>query len=200
MHPELILISNEYDLPYELQIIHALFENGLERFHLRKPLWDIDSQRFFLEKIKPEFRERISLHQHNETAREFGIKLLHLREKTRIENNFVKEKDMHYSTSFHSLTQAEIESKDWEYCFLSPVFNSISKPGYNASFGEDLIIENKYKNIYALGGVDLSNINKVFEKGFCGAALLGSIWSEPEKAKDNFLLFKKECNKNVHTY
>lgn len=200
MHPELILISNEYDLPYELQIIHALFENGLERFHLRKPLWDIDSQRFFLEKIKPEFRERISLHQHNETAREFGIKLLHLREKTRIENNFVKEKDMHYSTSFHSLTQAETESKDWDYCFLSPVFNSISKPGYNASFGEDLIIENKYKNIYALGGVDLSNINKVFEKGFCGAALLGSIWSEPEKAKDNFLLFKKECNKNVHTY
>ena len=89
MHPELILISNEYDLPYELQIIHALFENGLERFHLRKPLWDIDSQRFFLEKIKPEFRIRISLHQHYETAKELGIKLLHLREKTRIENNFV---------------------------------------------------------------------------------------------------------------
>ena len=43
MHPELILISNEYDLPYEMQIIHALFENGLEQFHLRKPLWDIDS-------------------------------------------------------------------------------------------------------------------------------------------------------------
>jgi thiamine-phosphate pyrophosphorylase len=200
MHPDLIIISNEFDLPNEVQIIYSLFENGLERFHLRKPLWDIDSQRFFLEKIQPEFRKRIAIHQHLDTAKEFGIEMAHIREKIRVENNFVKEAEMKYSTSFHEAIKAENESKDWNYCFLSPIFNSISKPGYNASFGEDLIVKNKKRNIYALGGIDLSNVKEVFEKGFCGAALLGSIWSEPEKAKDNFLLFKKECNKNVHTY
>lgn len=200
MHPDLIIISNEFDLPNEIQIIYSLFENGLERFHLRKPLWDIDTQRVFLDKMQPELRKRIAIHQHLDTANEFGIELIHIRESVRVKNNFVKDAEMKYSTSFHETDKAETESKDWNYCFLSPVFNSISKPGYNTTFGEDLIVKNKYKNIYALGGVDLTNIKQVFEKGFCGAALLGSIWSKPDKALEKFTILKKECNKIVHTY
>lgn len=200
MLPELIIISNEYDVPQELQVIHSLFENGLERFHLRKPLWDVNAQRSFLDKVKPEFRNKISLHQHAETADEFGMEWIHVREKNRQTGKFKMEKGKRYSTSFHELIQAENESKEWNYCFLSPVFNSISKPDYAGKFGGDTQLQNLNRNIYALGGIDLSNIKTVFERGFTGAALLGSIWSQPQNALENFLLIKKECSKNVHMY
>ena len=65
--------------------------------------------------------------------------------------------------------------------FLSPVFDSISKAGYSSAFapdelqaaGKEGLID---KRVIGLGGIDESNIRRIKELGFGGAAILGGLW------------------------
>lgn len=85
------------------------------------------------------------------------------------------------STSFHSLAQAAHEDYgSLKYAFLSPIFESISKPGYTAAFvKEDLqaSVSQSSLPLVALGGITSTNISQVKDLGFWGAAVLGYIWS-----------------------
>lgn len=59
------------------------------------------------------------------------------------------------STSYHSLeTVLDLPAHSWDYVFLSPVFNSISKKGYQAGFDDaDLkSVSSSAVPIVALGG------------------------------------------------
>jgi thiamine-phosphate pyrophosphorylase len=89
------------------------------------------------------------------------------------------------STSFHSTTAIFKSRRKYEYVFLSPVFDSISKQGYKGNFSlEELksFLKSK-KNIIALGGINAENIELVKQKGFAGAAVLGSIWESKNPTK-----------------
>jgi len=44
-----------------------------------------------------------------------------------------------------------------------------------------------------LGGVDESGIKKLKAMNFDGAAVLGAIWNEPDKAIIHFKLLKETC-------
>ncbi len=216
----LIVISSEVDLENEDSLLNDLFHEGLELFHLRKPHWKIEDQRTFLQKIKPEFFQNISIHQHHETVKEFGLKYYHVKEKQRKEVALSSSKgtsakmqmlpqaqhdrpsnDIKYSTSFHDYTDLQFQSIFWDYCFLSPVFDSISKPEYKSSFKSDFNIEGDLnQRVFALGGINKNNITQVFKKEFFGAAVLGTIWSEPKNAVNNFKELKALCKQNVHTH
>ncbi|MCW3078402.1 MAG: hypothetical protein JWO32_3011 [Bacteroidetes bacterium] len=202
----LIVISSEVDLKDEAFMVNELFHEGMELFHLRKPEWTPDAQRTFLKKIRPEFLNNISVHQNHQTVSEFGLKYYHVKENDRkglaefgkvtgIPGLFYK------STSFHNYNDLQFESHFWNYCFLSPVFDSISKPGYKSVFKNDFHIEaDLYQRVFALGGITQKNIEEVFKKGFYGAAVLGSVWQNPAKAVKNFKELKEKCRQNVHTY
>ena len=81
------------------------------------------------------------------------------------------------------------EIKKWkenaDYCFLSPIFDSISKQGYTSKFSSiDLqqgfnngILDNK---IVALGGVTYDNIKDLQNIGFSSFAMLGELWQLPK--------------------
>ena len=59
------------------------------------------------------------------------------------------------STAFHSLQQLQIDYGALDYAFLSPIFNSISKQGYDAAFNlDDLAAHVKQSStpLVALGG------------------------------------------------
>jgi thiamine-phosphate pyrophosphorylase len=78
----------------------------------------------------------------------------------------------------------------FDYVFLSPVFDSISKPGYfrNDELG---MMSDEWKalvktKVIALGGIDASNIHKTKELGFDGAAVLGAVWGESEMVLQSF--------------
>ena len=68
----------------------------------------------------------------------------------------------------------------YEYVFLSPIFNSISKQNYNTKFtlhelhqASDIgLIDSK---VIALGGITPDNIATTMQLGFGGAAVLGYI-------------------------
>ncbi len=86
--------------------------------------------------------------------------------------------------SCHSFEEVDRINDGEEYCFLSPVFDSISKTGYHAKFDKKelrkfLKKERKIK-VIGLGGVTEKNFNELLELGFDGGAFLGSVWKKHE--------------------
>ena len=71
---------------------------------------------------------------------------------------------------------------------LSPVYDSISKSGRQAAYPygtiKKTIKEIGRDNIYALGGVNASNIEDTKMLGFGGVALLGSVWNSNKNPVD----------------
>jgi thiamine-phosphate pyrophosphorylase len=67
------------------------------------------------------------------------------------------------------------------YAFLSPVFDSLSKPGYAAA-GFDpaqvraVATRSGTPPLIALGGVSAERLADAKGMGFSGAAVLGSVW------------------------
>lgn len=190
---KLLAISNPAFFPDEAEIINSLFREGLVCLHIRKPESDLDDFRNLLNKINPDFLDRISIHQHHNLARQFGIKRLHFTEKERkltapesleklISDNFL------LSTSIHDLSELDNLSEHFSYSFFGPVFDSISKAGYKGVLPDDFFIQPEIKKIpiIGLGGINCQNLEKVVKMNFDGVAVLGMLWNDPENIMINF--------------
>lgn len=122
-------------------------------------------------------------------------KILHLRKPDWTENEVmdlyknlsdeVKQKTvLHQSGKQSCHTFEEVESIDGkaEYCFLSPIYDSISKEGYQSNFEKtelkEFLKKERKTKVIALGGVSDKNYNEVIELGFDGGAFLGSVWKK----------------------
>jgi thiamine-phosphate pyrophosphorylase len=72
--------------------------------------------------------------------------------------------------------------------FLSPVFPSISKPGYHPAIDSKIIAARLSRRthherktaVIALGGITLANVIRCAELGFDGVAILGALWHAAE--------------------
>jgi thiamine-phosphate pyrophosphorylase len=86
----------------------------------------------------------------------------------------------------------EVPPGTLEYVFLSPLFDSISKPGYLAGAG---LLQRPPEaapcRLVGLGGIDDHTIGQVMEHGWDGAAVLGYIWEQPEQAVERFKALRK---------
>ena len=88
------------------------------------------------------------------------------------------------SVSCHSLEELSAHKAKFDYLFLSPIFDSISKKGYSGRFTREQLLEARDnglidKKIIALGGITAGNIPIIRELGFGGVAVLGSVWFSP---------------------
>ena len=87
-----------------------------------------------------------------------------------------------FKGSCHSYEEVEKLREEKGYCFLSPVFDSISKPGYKANVNKEELREflKKDRNIkvIGLGGVTEDNYSELIDLGFDGGAFLGSVWKK----------------------
>ena len=202
---QLIVISHPNIVANEAQLINQLFETGLKRFHLRKPDWDEKQLIDLLGQIDDAFYPHIALHQHHHITTDFNIKRLHYTEKHRLDTEpdkliFQKEEGYVLSTSIHldkdlrsfknfvSLTQNITDTSPlFDYMFFGPVFNSISKPGYQGQLPDDFrLLPNTAIQVIALGGVEQSNLHQLKTIGFDGVAVLGTIWNDPGRAITSF--------------
>lgn len=194
---ELIVISNPVDIADENSLINNLFMAGLKCFHLRKPESDFRNIRELLNGIAPRFYDRIVLHQFHEMASDFGIKRLHYTELAReasttaewqsqLDDGFI------LTTSIHNITVLP-ELVHFDYAFYGPVFNSISKPGYPSKLPANFKLDksNSKPNVIALGGVEVYNLALIKTMGFDGAAVLGTLWTDPEKAIERYHQLKE---------
>lgn len=187
---ELIVITHPEPVPDESRIIQELFEEGLECLHLRKPDYSEAQIATLLSEIRPEWYDRISLHQHHQVADHFGMRRLHFSEgkrKTTSAETILSLKQQGYtlSTSIHSSEDLAILPDPFEYVFLGPVFDSISKAGYESILQSGFKL-NKYRKpckVIALGGIAAFNVPVARQMGFDGVAVLGTIWQAPDRAR-----------------
>lgn len=198
----LIVISSPEYQENEIEQIELLFDQGLETFHLRKPNLTKERFEFFLKSISPEHKKKVVLNQYHELALKYNVKGLHLKEDHRnglskqeikeVRKNLQKRNTL-LSSSFHKLEDIEQCDGLFDYVFLSPVFESISKPGYAS--GSELRVQGsevRKTKIIALGGVKEDTIQKAKDLGYDGVAVLGAIWQEPSQSLSRFETIKSE--------
>jgi thiamine monophosphate synthase len=169
-----IVISNPAPLNDEHRIIRQLFDEGLELFHLRKKEYGESRLRSFIENLPKQHLGKIVLHQHYHLYEEYGLKGVHVPATFR-----GKAPSGTLSVSFHSSEEIEKFEMPFNYGFLGPVFNSISKEGYKSNINPIEIrqfLKQPKARIIALGGIDEDKTEATREMGFSGIALLGAIW------------------------
>ena len=199
---KLYVLSKDVAVANEAQILDNLFANGLEHLHLRKPETSNDEVADLLSQIEPAYYDRIALHQFHDLAEEFGIRRLHFNTAHRKhvgQHELLKYSDAGYTLSTSVHTWGEIKGlENFNALFYSPVFDSLSKPGYAGTLTNDFKLGDNYTDrLIALGGISIDNIIQTKTMGFRAAAVLGAIWNDPSTALKNFVDLKKhlqECN------
>lgn len=175
---KLILLTNEEFFVEEDQIISLLFEEGLDVLHLRKPGSDPVYSERLLTLLPDEYHKQIVVHDHFYLKKEFNLMGIHLNSRNPEPPAGYKG---HVSKSLHSLEEVTAEKKKFDYVFLSPIFDSISKSGYPSAFDRTLL-ESAHKSgvidhrVMALGGVSLQNIPIIKDCGFGGVVIKGDLW------------------------
>ena len=193
---KLIVVSHSERLENEAEAISSLFQMGLKNFHLRKPNWNIEEIDQLLQEIPGKFYENIVLHSHYELVRKYGLKGIHITQKTKkigIEEKF---KGYHTSISTHSEDEVLLLDDSYNYAFISPVFNSISKENYKSGFSIDSLCNFFRENainteIIALGGINPNNIKLLQNIPFNGYAVLGYLWENFSRHTDMNDLMKR---------
>ena len=177
---KLILMTSPTCFVEEDKIITALFEEGLDILHLRKP----DIAPMYVERlltlIPEQYHKRIVVHENFYLKDEFKLKGIHLNSRT---PNVPENYKGHISQSCHPLEEIKKHKKECDYVFLSPIFDSISKQNYHSNYtSEEIRKAHKAgiidKKVIALGGIDVDNIKQVKDYGFGGAAILGAMWDK----------------------
>ena len=179
-----ILITLPSIMKNEAETLAALCGAGVSVIHIRKP-----------EASEPEIEEllktlqalgadmsRLTIHYNEPLARKYGLGGVHLRIEELLAG---AGEGLRRSCSAHGWTEAERAATDADYVFLSPLFDSISKPGYRSAIDPAEAAERLRRRkgrIVALGGIRPANIARVRRIGFDGAAVLGAAWSADEKA------------------
>lgn len=183
----LIVVSSPEMFENEPTVINQLFAAGLNLFHLRKPEAGEEELRNLLTAISEEYRPRVVLHQHHQLAKEFGIHRIHFKEAERMkltESDYrnMENTDLVYSTSVHSPEAFQTLSEVFRYAFFGPVFESISKPGYKPEKDTKTdFVKHRSTKLIGIGGITQANASSVFEKGFDGVAICGTIWQSENK-------------------
>lgn len=184
----LIVVSDSGFVKDEAAVVNALFSEGLDVFHLRKPSASAPALEGLLAQINAQHRGKLALHSHHRLANAFGLCRLHYtaekrRSSTGPEWQAVKEGGHHLSTSVHNLEEAKELPDCFAYAFFGPVFDSISKKGYRATLKENTRLPASMPTLVAIGGIDESNCGKALRMGFNGIAVLGAVWQSANPVK-----------------
>ena len=184
---KIIAITTPNFIECEASVIPHLLQLGVDLVHIRKPSATSEQLALLLDSLPTWCYDQLVVHDCLELANKYNLKGVHLNRRNHtVPDNFKGSVSM----SCHSLEEIEIKKDMADYVFLSPIFNSISKNGYNSAFSkEELHNAMKQgtidKKVIALGGVSLANIETVKDLGFGGAALLGDIWYRTESPDFN---------------
>ena len=185
----LILLTAPTALPDEPRLLADLLAKGHSRLHLRKPGWPVARLETLIQALPAQFRPQLVLHGHPDLVRRYHLGGLHLPAALRLAGprpQLLSGQTL--STSFHSLAEISQHRRRYDYIFLSPIFDSISKAGYASGFDlatvqarlRTLAARPSYRpQVLALGGISAANIGLLAPAGFAGAAVLGTIWQHP---------------------
>lgn len=161
----------------EVAFITMILDAGWDYVHLRHPETSIDELRQLIGSIDSKYYNRLKLHDNFELVEEFKLGGVHLNRR-----NSIAPDDFNGGISKSCHTIGEIEaSHNFDYITLSPIFDSISKEGYNATFSNEELMRVKYSDkVVALGGITPLTATKLNEYEFIGYAVLGYLFNSPD--------------------
>lgn len=198
-----ILFTYPESLPHETLLLNNMLESEWDFLHVRKPDFSRDEMINFLELI-PNHHHKVVLHSHFDLLKDFEVAGININRKAfakiAYEDELTSACDQRFllvkngrlfvngavpdfvTYSAHSFREIQDLPFKADYVFLSPIFDSISKIGYQSAFNDSEVLTAFLKatphKIIALGGVDLNRISICEELGFDGYAMLGGIWKK----------------------
>lgn len=177
---KLIVVTAPTFFVEEDKIITALFEEGLDILHLRKPETPAMYSERLLTLIPEKYHKRIITHEHFYLQEEFSLMGIHLNTRNPKEPH---DYSGHISCTCHSLDEVHNKKHFYDYLFLSPIYNCITKSGVTSGFtAEELRQAGKSKvidsRVMALGGITPDNILEIKDYGFGGAVVMGDLWNK----------------------
>jgi thiamine-phosphate pyrophosphorylase len=207
----IVVISPEADDPRERSVLGALFDAGLERYHLRKPDWSAARAEAWLRALPAGWRDRIVLHGPHPLAPALGLGGVHWKDGAEglgatAGVGPAGAAGAWRSTSRHELAGLRGAVGRFDSVFYGPVFPSISKRGYGRAQREDeaelgeflrtrrigsfttdadqsgMTHPQRRTQVLAIGGITADRLERCAELGFDGAAVLGAVWSAADPA------------------
>lgn len=198
---DIVLITQPKNVQNEAVLICKLFEAGLEKLHIRKPAHSALEISLLLDSIPKDLWQNIVMHRQHELVNDYGLAGYHHQDGEEIKVcSGTSSQSIHYLEDLPSL------NSKLDYVFYGPVYQSISKKGYEPKVPLSIVKETLSSlskltvrtKVYALGGIRRKKIIPLAKAGFDGLALLGSIWghSDPVVAFRKFNDFYLESVKN----
>ena len=135
---KLIVVTAPTFFVEEDKIITALFEEGLDILHLRKPETPAMYSERLLTLIPEKYHRRIVTHEHFYLKEEFDLMGIHLNTRNPHEPH---DYSGHVSYTCHSVEEVKSKKHFYDYVFMSPVYDCISKEGILSGYTpEELMI------------------------------------------------------------
>lgn len=190
---KLTAITTPYFWKGEAEHIRKLLSSGeYSRVDIRKPFADPESVTRLIGEIGEEFRPQLALHDRFELASRLGVGAIHLSRRNPSAPEGWKGA---VGCSCHSVDELSEMLPRVDYAYISPIFPSVSKPGYGAASPllsdpklDELLRSPEGRKIVALGGVTPDRLDLLAEKGFSQAAMLGSAMGVREFPLSSFRL------------
>jgi thiamine-phosphate pyrophosphorylase len=195
----LAVITRPGSFPGEADYLEGLLEAGLTKLHLRKPGAGEKEKTALLERLAVRWAGQLVWHGDREVALSYGIPQVH--GSVGLADGKGKSGGgmpvgsggrLAVSTSVHSWEEMKVLPAGLTYAFISPLFDSISKPGYGANTA---LLEPPGGDFpclpVGLGGIGADTIGEMIRRGWKGAAVLGWIWEEPREAVRRYERLKK---------
>jgi len=188
----LIIISPPDDVLDEPEVVCRILQQSSATVHLRKPGQSGRQLADYLKHIPAAFHRRIMVHNHPGLLDHFDLMGVHFTEKKRPHNLQrlrqlrLAQPGCRLSSAFHRITDIPEYNGLFDYILLSPIFDSISKPGCRAAFDPaDLkrFLSRTDHTVFALGGIDAHRAATAAALGFKGIAVLGAVWGSPSPEK-----------------
>ncbi len=176
---KIIAITSPKITDADVYLIKTLIAKGIDTVHLRKPEANIDKCRKLLAKLTKDERANIIIHDYPELYDEFSLKGIHINKNiTHLPDGYNGFK----TRSCHSFEEIERYKNSYDYLFLSPIFDSISKTGYKSGFSKEELLKASADGtidhkVIALGGVTLDLIPYLKQLNFGGIAMIGGIYN-----------------------
>lgn len=158
---KLIIVSPEKNHPKEFDVYNAVYNHPkLAHIHIRKK-----------NDIKIDWESLKNMAQKLVISQNLSAPIQCLG---------VHGKSSSFSESAHSLIEAT--NSKAQFCYIGPIYPSISKKGYenNQLLSEIKKLNDIPKHWVALGGIDFDKIEALKNLGFKTIAVLGGVWQNNE--------------------
>lgn len=197
-----IIISYPTHIANEMALVNDVLYTDINFFHIRKPGFDEVQMANYIKEIDEVNHHKLMINSCYSLIKEFDLGGVHLNRKhlgkltmaeeshqchiepLLLEKSAIKiynQAPNNLSYSAHNFEEIIKLPFKVDYVFLSPIFDSISKIGYESSFSNfnqlKQDISTSDKQIIALGGVTLDRVDTIKSLGFAGYAMLGGHWN-----------------------